>query len=92
MRTRLRPLDGSFLRVETPNAHMHVGWSALFAPPLERPRPSAESLSESIGSRLHLAPRFRQRLAFPPPPFSEPFWVDDARLRPVAPRDRAHGA
>src|SRR5207248_9196592 len=27
--------------------------------------------------RLHLAPRFRQRLAFPPPGFGEPFWVDD---------------
>lgn len=78
MRTRLRPLDGSFLRVETPNAHMHVGWSALFAPHPERSRPSAEALSESIAGRLHLAPRFRQRLAFPPPPFSEPFWVDDA--------------
>ena len=76
MRTRLRPLDGSFLRVETPNAHMHVGWSAICSPHPDRPRPSAEALAESIGSRLHLAPRFRQRLAFPPPPFSEPFWVD----------------
>jgi diacylglycerol O-acyltransferase / wax synthase len=77
MRTRLRPLDGSFLRVETPNAHMHVGWSALFQPHPDRPRPTVEALRESIGSRLHLAPRFRQRLAFPPPPFDEPFWVDD---------------
>jgi len=76
MRTRLRPLDGSFLRVETPNAHMHVGWSALFSPHPDRPRPTADALAESIASRLHLAPRFRQRLAFPPPPFSEPFWVD----------------
>jgi diacylglycerol O-acyltransferase / wax synthase len=77
MRTRLRPLDGSFLRVETPNAHMHVGWSALFQPHPDRPRPTAASLSESIATRLHLTPRFRQRLAFPPPPFDEPFWVDD---------------
>jgi diacylglycerol O-acyltransferase / wax synthase len=77
MRTRLRPLDGSFLRVETPNAHMHVGWSALFEPHLDRPRPTVDALRESISSRLHLAPRFRQRLAFPPPPFDEPFWVDD---------------
>ena len=78
MRTRLRPLDGSFLRVETPNAHMHVGWSALFEPHPERDRPDVDSLRESILRRLHLAPRFRQRLAFPPPGFGEAFWVDDA--------------
>ena len=78
MRPRLRPLDGSFLRVETPNAHMHVGWSALFEPHPERERPDLLSLRESILARLHLAPRFRQRLAFPPPGFGEPFWVDDA--------------
>lgn len=77
MRPRLRPLDGSFLRVETPNAHMHVGWCALFEPHPERERPDLFSLRESILGRLHLAPRFRQRLAFPPPMFGEPFWVDD---------------
>ena len=78
MRPRLRPLDGSFLRVETPNAHMHVGWCALFEPHPDRERPDLCSLRESILGRLHLAPRFRQRLAFPPPGFGEPFWVDDA--------------
>jgi diacylglycerol O-acyltransferase / wax synthase len=78
MRPRLRPLDGSFLRVETPNAHMHVGWCALFEPHPGRERPDLISLRESILARLHLAPRFRQRLAFPPPGFGEPFWVDDA--------------
>jgi WS/DGAT/MGAT family acyltransferase len=77
MRPRLRPLDGSFLRVETPNAHMHVGWCALFEPHPDRDRPTVDSLRESILGRLHLAPRFRQRLAFPPPGFGEPFWVDD---------------
>lgn len=77
MRPRLRPLDGSFLRIETPNAHMHVGWCALFEPHPDRQRPDLHSLRESILGRLHLAPRFRQRLAFPPPGFGEPFWVDD---------------
>src|SRR3954451_22697267 len=77
MRPRLHPLDGSFLRVETPNAHMHVGWCALFEPHPDRDRPNVDSLRESILGRLHLAPRFRQRLAFPPPGFGEPFWVDD---------------
>lgn len=77
MRPRLRPLDGSFLRVETPNAHMHVGWCAVFEPHPARPRPDVQSLRESILSRLHLAPRFRQRLGFPLPGFGEPFWIDD---------------
>jgi WS/DGAT/MGAT family acyltransferase len=56
---------------------MHVGWSARFEPHPERERPDLLSLQESILGRLHLAPRFRQRLAFPPPGFGEPFWVDD---------------
>ncbi|MDX6671717.1 MAG: hypothetical protein QOI91_2080, partial [Solirubrobacteraceae bacterium] len=30
---RLSPLDASFLAVETPAAHMHVGWAAVFSPP-----------------------------------------------------------
>jgi hypothetical protein len=30
---RLSPLDASFLAVEGPTAHMHVGWEALFAAP-----------------------------------------------------------
>jgi diacylglycerol O-acyltransferase / wax synthase len=77
VRPRLRPLDGSFLRVETRNAHMHVGWSAIFETHPQRPRPDVQSLRESIVARLRLAPRFRQRLAFPPPGFGEPFWIDD---------------
>jgi WS/DGAT/MGAT family acyltransferase len=56
---------------------MHVGWSAVFEPHPDRQRPDLASLRESILGRLHLAPRFRQRLAFPPPLFGEPFWVDD---------------
>jgi WS/DGAT/MGAT family acyltransferase len=59
---------------------MHVGWSALFEPHPDRDRPDLLSLRESILRRLHLAPRFRQRLAFPPPGFGEPFWVDDTHF------------
>ena len=35
---------------------------------------------EHIGARLHLVPRFRQKLAFPPLQSGKPVWVDDARL------------
>ena len=61
--SRLTHLDGSFLRVETRNAHMHVAWSGLFQPAADRPRPTLEALREKVSARLHLVPRFRQRLA-----------------------------
>jgi hypothetical protein len=66
MATRLTSLDGSFLRVETPNAHMHVAWSGLFEPPPGRPRPRVDALRSKVAARLGRVPRFRQRLAFPP--------------------------
>ena len=80
MSTQLTPLDGSFLRAETPNAHMHVGWSGLFRPTHGRPRPTLSRLRRSIECRLQYAPRFRQRLAFPPFGLGEPFWVDHERF------------
>jgi diacylglycerol O-acyltransferase / wax synthase len=76
---RLSTLDTSFLRVETPSAHMHVGWLAT----LELPDGSREfdstKLIERIAARLHLAPRFRQVVA--PAPLGEPIWVDDPDFR-----------
>jgi diacylglycerol O-acyltransferase len=77
MGTRLTSLDGSFLRLETPNAHMHVAWSGLFEPHPELPRPTVEALREKVAARLDRVPRFRQRLAFPPLRLAEPSWVDD---------------
>ncbi len=75
--TRLTSLDGSFLRLETPNAHMHVAWSGVFEPPANGPRPSVAALRAKVAARLMHAPRFRQRLAFPPLRLAEPTWVDD---------------
>src|ERR687891_2568977 len=59
---RLSPLDASFLTVESPTAHMHVGWATAFEPPEERPAPSFEELIGHIGRRLSRAPRFRQTI------------------------------
>ena len=78
MSRQLTPLDGSFLRAETPNAHMHVGWSGLFRPRSGHSRPTLHRLRRSIYCRTQYAPRFRQRLAFAPMGLGEPFWVDDA--------------
>src|SRR5437899_4166186 len=82
-RARLSALDGSFLRVETPTAHMHVAWKGIFEPradgraggPL-----TIEELRRAISGRLQYAPRFRQRLAFTPGGFAEPVWVDHERF------------
>ena len=70
---RLSALDTSFLTNESSASHMHVGAVAIF----EGPPPSYGDLLDHIRSRLHLVPRFRQKLAFPPAPTGRPFWVDD---------------
>src|SRR5213593_4585786 len=77
---RLSALDASFLAVEKPTAHMHVGWASLFDPPAGRERPSFEELRAHLGSRLDRAPRYRQRLAPVPLGVHEPAWVDDERF------------
>ena len=70
---RLSALDVSFLTNESSSAHMHVGGVCIF----EGPPMSYDHLLEHVRSRLHLVPRFRQRLAHPPAPTGRPFWVDD---------------
>jgi diacylglycerol O-acyltransferase / wax synthase len=59
---RLSGLDSSFLHLERGEAHMHVASTTLF----EGPAPSYEELREHIAERLHLVPRFRQKLRFDP--------------------------
>jgi WS/DGAT/MGAT family acyltransferase len=70
---RLSALDVSFLTNESSASHMHVGGICIF----EGPPPSYEDLLGHVRSRLHLVPRFRQKLAYPPAPTGRPFWVDD---------------
>src|SRR5919108_157097 len=77
---RLSPLDGSFLRLESPQSHMHVGFSAVFAAPSGRPRPSVEALRERAAGRLHEVPWCRWRLDPAPLGLSEPRWIDDVRF------------
>ena len=70
---RLTGLDSSFLHLERDATHMHVAACAIF----EGPPPAYEELLEAIVSRLHLVPRYRQRLAFVPLGQGRPVWVDD---------------
>ena len=70
---RLTSLDASFLHQEGPASHMHIGGVALF----DGPPPAFEEVLDHIRSRLHLVPRYRQKLATPPLDSGRPLWIDD---------------
>ena len=70
---RLSGLDSSFLHLERGPTHMHVAACAVF----EGPPPAYEDLVETVQARMHLVPRYRQRLAFVPLGQGRPVWVDD---------------
>lgn len=78
--TRLSHLDTSFLDVETPSAHMHVGWAARLRPPEGAQAPPFEAVRDHIAARLGRAPRYRQRLLGVPLGLNDPVWVDDERF------------
>ncbi len=75
-RDRLTGLDASFLHLERGPAHMHVASTTIF----EGPPPSYDEYREHIESRLHLVPRFRQKLRFVPLSQGRPLWVDDPQF------------
>jgi diacylglycerol O-acyltransferase len=77
MASRLSALDASFLAVESPTAHMHVGWAAIFEPPEGGPAPSFDELRDHIARRLPRAPRYRQLIRPVPLGLNAPLWVDD---------------
>src|SRR5215217_2553163 len=73
---RLSGLDASFLHLEDASTHMHVASVMLF----EGDPPPYDELLEGIERRLHLVPRYRQRLATVPLGQGRPKWVDDPHL------------
>src|SRR3954454_8570877 len=70
---RLTAIDASFLHQEGPESHMHVGGLTRF----EGPPPPFDELLDALRMRLHLVPRYRQRLHVPPAGSGRPLWVDD---------------
>lgn len=71
---RLSALDASFLALETPTAPLHVGWNMRFggsAPPVAQ-------LRRHLEARLHLVPRFRQRIVRPALGLGAAYWEDAA--------------
>lgn len=71
--SRLSAVDASFLVQERQGSHMHIGAVMVF----EGPMPDIELLKAHIRSRLHLVPRYRQRLVWAPIESGRPFWADD---------------
>jgi diacylglycerol O-acyltransferase len=71
---RLTPLDTTFLHLEDGStSHMHLGGVMLF----EGDAPPYDDLLAAIERRLHLVPRYRQRLVFSRFGLAEPEWADD---------------
>ncbi|HEV7806833.1 MAG TPA: wax ester/triacylglycerol synthase family O-acyltransferase [Solirubrobacteraceae bacterium] len=66
-------MDASFVYLESPTSHVHVGGMLDF----EGPAPAMAEIVEHIRGRLALVPRFCQKLAFTPLEMGRPVWVDD---------------
>ncbi|TMM01465.1 MAG: wax ester/triacylglycerol synthase family O-acyltransferase [Actinobacteria bacterium] len=73
---RLTPTDASFLAQEGPSSHMHIGGVLIF----EGPPPKFSDFLDHVRSRLHLVPRYRQKLATPPLETGRPLWADDSNF------------
>jgi diacylglycerol O-acyltransferase / wax synthase len=77
---RLSALDASFLRMESSDVHMHVGWSAVFSVPEGHDRPTLRELRERVAGRLDDLGWCRWRLQDAPLGLSEPRWVEDGEF------------
>ncbi len=70
---RLTSTDASFLHQEGSASHMHIGAVLIF----DGPPPAFEDYLGHVRGRLHLVPRYRQKLSWPPMETGRPLWVDD---------------
>jgi diacylglycerol O-acyltransferase / wax synthase len=72
----LSPQDASFLDVENDVNHMHIGSVGVF----EAPAPSRGEMCAAVESKLHLVPRYRQKVRYPPLRLGPPVWIDDTHF------------
>ena len=70
---RLSTLDAEFLHLEDGVAHMHIAGACVFADP----PPSYEDVCRLITGKLHLIPRYRERVRRVPFELGRPVWADD---------------
>jgi WS/DGAT/MGAT family acyltransferase len=82
--TRLSALDTTFIYGESQRVPLHVGSLTIVeAAPLRDANGvlNIQRLREDVAGRLHLIPRFRQRLVEVPFEQGRPVWIDDVRFR-----------
>lgn len=78
MADRLTALDAMFLYMERPSIQMHVASVSVLDPSaLPGGRLRFDGLKGHVANRIHLVPRFRQKVAFLPFNVGRPMWVDD---------------
>jgi len=70
---RMSTLDAEFLHLEDGIAHMHIGVVCVF----RDPPPSFDEIATMIATKVHLIPRYRQRVRSVPFELGRPVWVDD---------------
>jgi diacylglycerol O-acyltransferase / wax synthase len=76
---RLTALDTTFLHLEDHGtAHMHVASVMVF----DGRAPAPQELVDHVVGRLHLVPRYRQRLQYVPFDQGRPVWADDPHFNP----------
>lgn len=81
MADRLTAMDAMFLYMERPTIQMHVASTSVLDPSaLPGGRLRFEDLKRHVANRIHLVPRFRQKIAFLPLNVGRPMWVDDERF------------
>ena len=74
---RMNPLDASFIAIEDDNNPMHIGNVATF----EGPPPTYGDVVRMVASKLHLVPRYRQKVKQVPLALGRPVWVDDPHFQ-----------
>jgi diacylglycerol O-acyltransferase / wax synthase len=70
---RLSALDAEFLHLEDGAVHMHIAGACVF----NDPPPSSDEMKALYASKIHLIPRYRQRVRTVPFELGRPVWADD---------------
>ena len=72
-------LDAWFLYGERREAPLHIGATYIFeGTPTFKGGRGALGLAKTVEERLHLVPRYRQKVVWLPANLGTPVWVDDA--------------
>ena len=69
---RLTTSDAGFLYFERPTEPLHIGSVSVYEGHISR-----DDVIQTLEERLHLLPRYRQKLVFPPFGIAHPTWEDD---------------